>query len=175
MSPYRRQKTPPRGHCGTRYTSWTGTCREKRRSEEEKSGTVLCERGHPLHLGEDGIPEEDSLAENCQRVALHPLDQFRAFRSLQDQGLSEDDIAARFFVTPQVVKQRLKLASVSPKLLDAYAADEMTLEQLMCFTISGDHARQEQVWETVLRGYNQESLDGRCVPIMVLRCGHNNV
>jgi ParB family chromosome partitioning protein len=110
----------------------------------------------PCIIREDGIAEEDSLAENCQRIALHPLDQFRAFRSLKDQGLSEDDVAARFFVTPQVVKQRLKLASVSPKLLDAYAADEMTLEQLMCFTISGDHARQEQVWETALRGYNQE-------------------
>jgi ParB family chromosome partitioning protein len=110
----------------------------------------------PCIIREEGIPEEDSLAENCQRVSLHPLDQFRAFRSLQDQGLSDDDIAARFFVTLQVVKQRLKLASVSPKLLDAYAADEMTLEQLMCFTISDDHARQEQVWETVLPGYNQE-------------------
>ena len=110
----------------------------------------------PCIIREEGIPEEDSLAENCQRVSLHPLDQFRAFRSLKDQGLSDDDIAARFFVTPHVVKQRLKLASVSPKLLDAYAADEMTLEQLMCFTISDDHARQEQVWETVLRGYNQE-------------------
>ena len=110
----------------------------------------------PCIIREEGIPEEDSLAENCQRVSLHPLDQFRAFRSLKDQGLSEEDIAARFFVTPHVVKQRLKLASVSPKLLDAYAADEMTLEQLMCFTISDDHARQEQVWETVLRGYNQE-------------------
>jgi ParB family chromosome partitioning protein len=110
----------------------------------------------PCIIREDGIPEEDSLAENCQRVSLHPLDQFRAFRSLKDQGLSDDDIAARFFVTLQVVKQRLKLASVSPKLLDAYAADEMTLEQLMCFTISEDHVRQEQVWEAVLRGYNQE-------------------
>ena len=110
----------------------------------------------PCIIREEGIPEEDSLAENCQRVSLHPLDQFRAFQSLKDQGLSDDDIAARFFVTPQVVKQRLKLASVSPKLLDAYAADEMTLEQLMCFTISEDHARQGQVWETVLRGYNQE-------------------
>jgi ParB family chromosome partitioning protein len=110
----------------------------------------------PCIIREDGIPEEDSLAENCQRVSLHPLDQFRAFRSLKDQGLSDDDIAARFFVTPQVVKQRLKLASVSPKLLDAYAADEMTLEQLIGFTISDDYARQEQVWETLLRGHNQE-------------------
>ncbi|WP_246660640.1 ParB/RepB/Spo0J family partition protein [Nitratireductor sp. XY-223] len=110
----------------------------------------------PCVIREDGILEEDSLAENCQRQALHPLDAFRAFQSLKDQGLGEEDIAARFFVTPKIVKQRLKLASVSPKLLDIYAADEMTLEQLMSFTISDDHARQSQVWETVQRGYNQE-------------------
>lgn len=110
----------------------------------------------PCIVREDGIPEEDSLAENCQRLSLHPLDQFRAFRSLKEQGLGEEEIAARFFVTPRVVKQRLKLASVSPKLLEVYADDEMSLEQLMSFTISDDHARQEQVWETVQRGHNKE-------------------
>ena len=108
----------------------------------------------PCVVREDGILEEDSLAENVQRQALHPLDQFRAFQSLKDHGLGEEEIAARFFVTPQIVKQRLKLASVSPKLLEIYAADEMTLDQLMAFTINNDHARQEQVWETVKRGYN---------------------
>lgn len=110
----------------------------------------------PCVVREDGILEEDSLAENVQRVSLHPLDAFRAFQSLKDQGLGEEEIAARFFVTPQIVKQRLKLASVSPKLLEVYAADEMTLEQLMSFSISDDHTRQEQVWEAVQRGYNQE-------------------
>tara|TARA_R110000787_G_scaffold51907_8_gene122610 strand:+ start:1263 stop:3326 length:2064 start_codon:yes stop_codon:yes gene_type:complete len=110
----------------------------------------------PCVIREDGILEEDSLAENVQRQALHPLDQFRAFQSLKDQGLGEDEIAARFFVMPQIVKQRLKLASVSPKLLEIYAADEMTLEQLMAFSIATNHERQEQVWEAVQRGYNQE-------------------
>ena len=109
----------------------------------------------PCIVREDGNLEEDSLAENVQRQNLHPLDQFRAFQTFCDQGLGEEEIAARFFVTPQIVKQRLKLASVSPKLLDIYAADEMTLEQLMAFTISDDHARQEQVWDTVNQGYNQ--------------------
>ncbi|MEQ8285732.1 ParB/RepB/Spo0J family partition protein [Thalassospira sp.] len=110
----------------------------------------------PCVIREDGILEEDSLAENVQRQALHPLDQFRAFQSLKDQGLGDEDIAARFFVTPQIVRQRLKLASVSPKLLEIYAADEMTLEQLMAFSIAANHERQEQVWEAVQRGYNQE-------------------
>jgi ParB family chromosome partitioning protein len=100
----------------------------------------------PCVVREGGLGEEDSLAENVQRVALHPLDQFRAFQTLREKGLSEEEIAARFFVNPTVVKQRLRLAAVSEKLLDVYAADGMTLEQLMAFTVINDHARQEQVW-----------------------------
>ncbi len=110
----------------------------------------------PCIVREEGLVEEDSLAENTQRVALHPLDQFRAFQALVDQGLGEEEIAARFFVTPTVVRQRLKLASVSPKLLDFYAEDKMSLEQLMAFTLVDDHVRQEEAWETVQGGYNRE-------------------
>ena len=100
--------------------------------------------------------EEDSLAENVQRAALHPLDQFRAFQTFRDQGMSEEDIAARFFVSVNTVKQRLKLASVSEKLLDLYAEDAMTLDQLMAFTVSTDHARQEQVWEAIAHSWSKE-------------------
>ena len=85
--------------------------------------------------------EEDSLAENLQRAALHPLDQFRAFKALRDKGAGDEEIAARFFVAPAVVKQRLRLASVSEKLLGIYAEDGMTLEQLMAFTVTKDQAR----------------------------------
>ena len=67
------------------------------------------------------LAEDDPLAENMQRAALHPLDQFRAFVALRE------------------VKQRLKLAAVAPALLDLYAEDQMTLEQLMAFTVNTDH------------------------------------
>src|SRR5271166_2280143 len=110
----------------------------------------------PCIVRDTGIAEEDSLAENTQREALHPVDQFRAFRTLIDKGLSEDDIAARFFVTPQIVRQRLRLAAVSPKLLELYVAEEMTLEHVMAFTLTTDHARQEQVWEAVKNGYHPQ-------------------
>jgi len=104
----------------------------------------------------EGIEEEDSLAENVMRQALHPLDQFRAFNSLHEQGVTIDEIAARFFVTSQVVRQRLKLAAASPKLLDLYVAEELTLDQLSAFCVNGDHARQEEVWESLSRSYNKE-------------------
>ena len=97
----------------------------------------------PCVVRTDGLAEEDSLAENIQRAPLHPLDQFRAFLALREKGQSEEEIAASQFVSVAVVKQRLRLASVSPRLLDVYAEDGLTLDQLMAFTVNGDHARQE--------------------------------
>jgi ParB family chromosome partitioning protein len=110
----------------------------------------------PCVVRTEGIAEEDSLAENVQRAPLHPLDQFRAFLALREKGQSEEEIAAAFFVSVAVVKQRLRLASVSPKLLDIYVEDGMTLDQLMAFSVSPDHERQEQVWEAIQRSYNKE-------------------
>ena len=95
------------------------------------------------------LAEDDLLAENVQRAPLHPLDQFRAFQALREKGQSEEDIAAAFFVGVNVVKQRLRLAAVSEMLLEVYAEDGMSLEQLMAFTVTTDHARQEQVWDAL--------------------------
>lgn len=110
----------------------------------------------PCIVREGGLAEEDSLAENVQRVPLHPLDQFRAFLALREKGRSEEEIAAAFFVSVAVVRQRLRLASVSPRLLDAYAEDRLGLDQLMAFTVSGDHARQERVFEALDRAYEKQ-------------------
>jgi len=110
----------------------------------------------PCVVRTDGLAEEDSLAENIQRAPLHPLDQFRAFLALRAKGQSEEAIAANQFVSVAVVKQRLRLASVSPKLLDVYAEDGMTLDQLMAFTVNGDHERQEQVFERLSQSYDKQ-------------------
>jgi ParB family transcriptional regulator, chromosome partitioning protein len=78
---------------------------------------------------------------------MHPADQYEAFAKLHDeQGMTADDIAARFGLTPAVVRQRLKLGAVSPALLRVYRDGGMNLEQLMAFTITDDHAAQERVW-----------------------------
>jgi ParB family chromosome partitioning protein len=135
---------------GRRYRALERLVKQKRLS---KTAPVPCIVRDPAV---QVSAEEDSLAENVQRVALHPLDQFRAFKSLYDQGAGEDEIAARFFVPPAVVKQRLRLASVSERLLGIYAEDGMTLEQLMAFTVTTDQARQEQVWEALQQSYNKE-------------------
>ncbi len=105
----------------------------------------------------DTLEVEDSLAENVMRVDLHPLDEFRAIMTLREQGLDEAEIAARFHMSVATVKQRLRLASVSPRLLELYANNEMKLGQVMAFSISNDHVRQEQVWDTISRSHNQDA------------------
>jgi len=110
----------------------------------------------PCVVRTEGLAEEDSLAENVQRAPLHPLDQFRAFQAMREKGQSEEEIAAAFFVAVAVVRQRLRLAAVSPKLLDIYAEDGMTLDQLMAFTVNPDHERQEQVFDRLRTGYGRD-------------------
>ena len=111
-----------------------------RRKQIRKTEPVRC----LLDLTND--PCEISLDENITRSDMHPADQFEAFRDLAERrGLSAEDIAARFGVGAQVVRQRLRLGAVSPKLMDLYRQDELTLDQLMAFAVSEDHERQEQV------------------------------
>jgi ParB family chromosome partitioning protein len=51
----------------------------------------------PCLVKTDGIAEEDSLAENTMREALHPLDQFRAFQALRDEhGLGDCGTVLRY-------------------------------------------------------------------------------
>jgi ParB family chromosome partitioning protein len=109
----------------------------------------------PCVIRTEGLAEEDSLAENVQRAPLHPLDQFRAFQAMREKGRSEEEIAAAFFVSVGVVRQRLRLAAVSPKLLDVYAEDGLSLDQLMAFTVNPDHERQEQVFERISQAYDK--------------------
>ena len=92
-------------------------------------------------------PAEISLAENEIRQAMHPADQFDAFKALADQKMSDEDIAARFGVPVAVVRQRLKLSRVSPKLIALYRKGEMQLDCLMAFAISDDHRQQEKIWK----------------------------
>ena len=130
-------------------TGWYLAAGERRR----KALRILAaeadqeKRADPVPDKADGIATEISLAENVIRTSMHPADQFEAFQKLiDDGGLGVEEIAARFSVTPAVVKQRLKLAAVSPKLMSLYRRGELTLDQLMAFTLTDDHGRQFEVW-----------------------------
>ena len=135
---------------GRRYRALELLAKQKRLA---RTTPVPCVVGD---AASDILIDEVSLVENIERAPLHPLDQFRAFQALRDKGMTEEAIAAAFFVGVSIVKQRLRLATVAPSLLEVYADDGMTLEQLMAFTVSEDHTRQEQVWEAIRDSWQKE-------------------
>jgi ParB family chromosome partitioning protein len=112
------------------------------RKRIKKTHAVRC----VVDLAND--PHEISLDENVTRFRMHPADEFEAFRAqAENHGRSAEEIGARFGVPAQVVRQRLRLGAVSPALMARYRAGELTLDQIMAFAVSEDHARQEQVLE----------------------------
>ncbi len=92
---------------------------------------------------------EISLVENVVRAPMHPADQFEAFSALVDDGSTPAEIAARFGISETAVKQRLKLARVSPTVFQAYKDGKLSLEQVQAFTVSDDHAAQDNVLENL--------------------------
>ena len=108
---------------------------------------------HPVAcLVHDGDPQEISLAENVVRLSMHPLDQFEAFATLADQGLSAADISGRFGCTDTLVRQRLRLGRVAPEIREAYRAGDIMLDALTAFAVTEDHGEQRAVWEEVKDG-----------------------
>lgn len=135
---------------GRRFRALEQLVKQKRLAKIAPVPCVVRDRDSEI------LAEEVSLAENIERAPLHPLDQFRAFQDMRGKGMDEEEIAAAFFVPVQVVKQRLRLTTVAPALLDVYAEDGMTLEQLMAFTVSDDHDRQTQVWDAIKDAWSKE-------------------
>jgi ParB family chromosome partitioning protein len=120
-----------------------------KRKEIKKTELIRC----VIDTANDAA--EISLDENVTRENLHPADEFERFRELsEDHGWGAEEIAARFGVTAHVVKQRMRLGAVSPRLLQVYRDGELTLDQLMAFAITDDHARQEHVFENL--SYNRD-------------------
>jgi ParB family chromosome partitioning protein len=113
-----------------------------KRKEIKKTEPIRC----VIDTAND--PHEISLDENVTRESMHPADQFEAFKKLADErGFGAEEIAARFGVTPHVVRQRLRLSAVSPRLIEAYRNGEMGFEQLVAFALIDDHARQETIYD----------------------------
>lgn len=109
-------------------------------------------RTHPVRciVDAENDAHEISLDENVTREAMHPADQFEAFRRLaEERGYGPEEIAARFGVSAHVVRQRLRLGAAAPELIGAYRAEGLTLDQLMAFCVGEDHERQRQVLQQI--------------------------
>ncbi len=110
-----------------------------------KEGRLGADAKIPCNVRDDNDTEL-SLAENVQREAMHVVDEILSYRQLAEDGMAPDVIASRFGQSVITVRQRLKLANLSPKVLDELRTDEMTIEQARALAVSDSHEEQERVW-----------------------------
>lgn len=113
----------------------------------------------PVLIDDVSQGEETSLAENIQRVAMHPADEYIAFAVIYDrtEGLHDDKVAhvaRRFGKSLTAVEQRLRLGKLAPCILEALRQDDITLEQAMAFGTTEDQDRQMSAWTD--RGFDQK-------------------
>lgn len=108
------------------------------------------------------VPEEialnASLTENVMRTAMHPADEFIAFRDLLSAGNTVEEIATNYGVTPAVVTRRMKLANLSPKLIEEFRAGHANIDQMMALTLAHDHVRQEAIYFGMPEGQRHSHL-----------------
>src|SRR3546814_20289217 len=85
--------------------------RRAKRNQIKKSEPMRC------WLDTANDPSEISLDENVTRTPMHPADQFERFAELSnDKGRGAQELGARFGVSAGVVKHRLRLGGLRPKL-----------------------------------------------------------
>ena len=117
------------------------TLAKKRRSRFRATTPIPCRV-----MPDDAVDEEISAAENTVRVNMHPVDEFTAFHTMLERGLTAREIANRFGLTARTVQRRLRLGGVAPEILGHARDGRLTLDQLEAFAATPDRARQLDVW-----------------------------
>lgn len=133
----------------TRFAVVAGGRRWRALRQLLSEGRIVSEYPVPCLVVDYERAVQISLTENSAREPMHPADEFEAFKALIDSGQTTEDVAARFGVTPVVVQRRLKLANVHPKFIALYRDGVITLEHVTAFTVTDDHTRQLEVWESL--------------------------
>jgi ParB family transcriptional regulator, chromosome partitioning protein len=108
--------------------------------------------------GDDAAAVEASLIENIQRLPMDDMDQFEAFQRLLKEGRTIEEIANTFGVTEIMVKRRLAIANLSPKIRTAYRAEEIDGETLRALTLASK--QQQKDWLLLFEDPEQHAPKG---------------
>ena len=105
----------------------------------------------PCRVHPDGTAvEEIGLIENLQRAALHPADEFEAFKRLADRGMTPAEIARHFGVEERQVKRRMRLAGVHPEILKDFREGKLDQETVVAFAKgTADQGLQKRTYAKV--------------------------
>lgn len=102
-----------------------------------------------------------SLVENFHREPMHPIDEYKAFKKLSDEGLSVSEIALQLGLSDLRVRQRLALGSASAELLEEALKGNMTLEQLKIMCQVDTHEEQNRIWFGITNSYDRSPFNLR--------------
>jgi ParB/RepB/Spo0J family partition protein len=93
--------------------------------------------------------------ENAQREDLHPLEQAAGYeRLIKDYGYTAESIADKIGKTRAHVFQIRKLGALSPRLREAFVADEMDTTLATVLARVPSAAMQEQAWQELKRQHS---------------------
>jgi ParB family transcriptional regulator, chromosome partitioning protein len=101
------------------------------------------------------MAREISMAENLVRESMSPVDEYLAYARIIKEGASAQDVADRFGVSLAHIERRLKLAALSPKLLELRREGQISDEQVKALTLSDSHKEQEAAWFDHPESYNR--------------------
>lgn len=141
----------PRGHYqvfagGRRLLAFQGLVEDGR---IDAGHLVRCD----VHDVDDARATEISAAENLIRVALKPTEEFQLFAELLEQGVPEDDIARRFGIEVNHVRQRGRLGRLHPDIFAALDAEDISLDLAKAYAATTDQALQIRVFTEMRAGW----------------------
>lgn len=154
---------------GERHRIFAGGRRYQAISELIFEGALPTDYPIPV-ISHDEATDTDagemSVVENIIRRAMRPVDEFRAFAKLADEGLSAEEIALRFGQSVRFVQGRMALGKLHPDLLEQLDNDKMKLEAAMAYTLEPDPDRQLEIynnlqgWQRAHGQYIKEAITG---------------
>jgi ParB family transcriptional regulator, chromosome partitioning protein len=105
----------------------------------------------------DNVQQEISLSENMMRLAMTAADECRAFANMIDGDMSEEEISQAYGCDIRHVRMRLRLGQLAPPIFAALAAGELTIDAAKSYGLTGDHHKQETVWNALKDQGNENS------------------
>ncbi len=109
----------------------------------EEAGEVAPLPCAIMEPGDDAAALEASLIENLARLDPDEVVQWETFARLVKEGRSVADIAATFGITEVMVKRRLALGNLLPKIREAYRNEDIDAETIRHLTLATKAQQRE--------------------------------
>ena len=119
--------------------------------------------------GDDAAAVEASILENVARLEPDEMQEFEAFKKLNDKGKDVSEIARIFGVTELTVKRRLALSSLIPGIRKAYADDDIDGSTITALTLASEAKQRE--WFDMFKSDDMRAPRGRALKQWVLGGG----